>query len=176
MCPGGPSVCVQCAPGVYTPSASFCSCTSGTWACAAPTGSQVQCPDPVANSDFYVDPSCTVPYAVEVGAGDASSCDAGGARILASSYDQTCTSDSDCAEVSEGDPCNPCDFSCSNAAINVRALAQYGADTAGIYPAAYTLCPSSCGGPETVCCSGGTCHRGDPTCPLPSVMPADAGE
>ena len=61
-CPGGPTVCVQCGPGVYSPSSSFCFCTSGTWACAPPATGEVQCPNPVASSNFYADPSCSIPY------------------------------------------------------------------------------------------------------------------
>lgn len=66
-------------------------------------------------------------------------------RRAASSYDQTCADDKDCTGISEGSACNACNFSCTNAAINARALPQYNSDTATIFPAAYELCPSSCG-------------------------------
>jgi hypothetical protein len=69
MCPGGPPVCAQCAVGVYTPSSSFCRCTSGTWDCAAPAPGEVQCPNPMASSNFYVDPACTIPYGGPPGIG-----------------------------------------------------------------------------------------------------------
>lgn len=63
-CPGGPIVCVQCGAGVYTPSASFCTCTSGTWDCVPPTAGEVQCPNPIPipGGDLYVDPACSIPY------------------------------------------------------------------------------------------------------------------
>jgi hypothetical protein len=67
VCPGPPTVCVPCGAGVYTPSESFCRCTSSTWDCAPPAAGQVQCPSPVSNADFYVDPSCSVPYGADAG-------------------------------------------------------------------------------------------------------------
>jgi hypothetical protein len=90
--------------------------------------------------------------------------------IQASSYDQTCAVDTDCTAISEGSTCNACNFSCGNAAINVRGLAQYMKDTADLYPSAYELCPSSCGGPQSTCCRGGTCHWGYPNCPYPGQV------
>jgi hypothetical protein len=69
--------------------------------------------------------------------GDSSKgCGAASPIIRASDYDQSCTKDTDCVEISQGPTCNPCYFSCSNAAINVRSMAQYNADTANLYPAA----------------------------------------
>ncbi|MGO9839032.1 MAG: hypothetical protein ACLP1X_33025 [Polyangiaceae bacterium] len=107
---------------------------------------------------------------------DAGSCTDASATVQASSYDQSCTVDTDCVGVSEGDSCNPCDFSCVNAAINAGALTQYTSDTAS-FPAVLAVakgaCASSCGGPETACCVGGTCHWGYFTCPDAS---ADAGD
>jgi hypothetical protein len=67
VCPGPPTVCVQCATNVYTPSLSSCRCTSGTWDCAPPEAGTVECPDPVAGSDFYADPACSVPYGSDAG-------------------------------------------------------------------------------------------------------------
>ena len=82
---------------------------------------------------------------------------------MASSYDQTCTVDTDCAGVSEGSSCNPCDFSCPNATIDHGALAKYTSDTTNL-PAVLAVakgaCPSSCGGPAGPCCRGGQCVRG----------------
>jgi hypothetical protein len=97
--------------------------------------------------------------------------------IMASSYDQSCTVDTDCVGVSEGNSCKPCDFSCSNATINAGALAKYTSDTAH-FPAVvafdHGVCPSSCGGPVGLCCLGGKCHRGSP-CPFEVLMGGDAG-
>jgi hypothetical protein len=82
--------------------------------------------------------------------------------IMASSYDQSCTVDSDCVGVAQGDSCRPCDFTCINATINTGALAKYTSDTKSL-PAVLAVakgaCPSSCGGPEGVCCRGGKCIR-----------------
>lgn len=51
--------------------------------------------------------------------------------IQASDYDQSCTVDSDCRYIAEGNACTPCAFDCSfAAAINVSALAQYNSDVA----------------------------------------------
>jgi hypothetical protein len=102
-------------------------------------------------------------------------CNPDGGVIQASSYDRTCTVDTDCAPISEGSTCNACNFSCTNTAINVKALPQYNSDTASLFPAAYNLCPSSCGGPESTCCLGGMCHWGYPACPYPGAQPADSG-
>jgi hypothetical protein len=67
VCPGPPTVCVQCATDVYTPSLSSCRCTLGTWDCTAPEAGTVQCPDVVAGGDFYVDPACSVAYGSDAG-------------------------------------------------------------------------------------------------------------
>ncbi len=64
------------------------------------------------------------------------SCDANPQIIQASSYDQTCTADSDCTGITEGNSCNPCSLSCVNASINVHALPQYTLDNANIVGAA----------------------------------------
>jgi hypothetical protein len=101
--------------------------------------------------------------------------DAGFPVIQASNYDQTCTVDTDCAGISEGNTCNACTFSCTNAAINVKALPQYHSATASLFPAAFNLCPSSCGGSEYTCCLGGSCHWGYPVCPFPGSGPVDSG-
>lgn len=108
---------------------------------------------------------------------DAGSCtDANAQVVLASSYDQSCMVDSDCVGVSEGNSCQPCDFSCSNATINASALAKYTSDTShfpAVMAVAHGACPSSCGGPVGVCCLSGKCHRGSP-CPFPTAAPTCA--
>ena len=54
-CPG-PTICVACGLGLYTPSPSFCTCASGKWNCGTTApGHQVQCPNPIGQ---YVDSAC----------------------------------------------------------------------------------------------------------------------
>ena len=73
QCPGGPTACVECgvrrvrALAVVLPL-----CIGGHGVAPPPPAGQVQCPTPVANADFYVDPSCTVPYVGDAGGDDAS--------------------------------------------------------------------------------------------------------
>lgn len=100
------------------------------------------------------------------------------APVQATNYDQTCTVDSDCVSVAEGNPCMPCGFGCpSGATINVGALTKYRSDianTPAVLSAADGGCLSTCGtasgrsdyGP--FCCAG-MCHVGGP------CLPADAG-
>jgi hypothetical protein len=104
--------------------------------------------------------------------------DANAQVVMASSYDQSCMVDSDCVGVSEGNSCQPCDFSCSNATIKASALAKYTSDTSdlpAVMAVAQGACPSSCGGPVGVCCLSGKCHRGSP-CPFEVLMGVDAGD
>jgi hypothetical protein len=83
--------------------------------------------------------------------------DASAQAIMASSYDQSCQKDSDCAAIEEGNFCSPgANNGCTNAAINKSALAQYQSDlaktTAGV---CYGLagCPAESG----PCCQNGVC-------------------
>jgi hypothetical protein len=84
----------------------------------------------------------------------------GGARILASSYDQSCSTVDDCARVGEGDfcyrECQPCPY----AVINVGALPKYGQDVAAALSGDKTTV--SCGvcgpAPFPACCVVGKCH------------------
>ncbi len=163
-CDPGPGGSVCCLP----PYADAATDGGGTGACLAAGGQCI----PIASRQ------CTAIGFQDCGPGascclDACSPDA--AVIQASSYDQTCVVDTDCADISEGSTCNACNFSCFNAAINVHSVPQYNSDTANLYPAAFNLCPSSCGGPETTCCHAGTCHRGYPTCPYSVAQPVDSG-
>jgi hypothetical protein len=32
------------------------------WVCAPPSAGEIECPSPAANGNFYVDPSCSVPF------------------------------------------------------------------------------------------------------------------
>ena len=77
-----------------------------------------------------------------------------------SSYDQSCTADSDCVAVGFGDACLVCEIGCgANAAISKSAEAQYRSDVAKT-PANGT----DCGCPEELpggpCCIGGMCQFG----------------
>ncbi len=65
--------------------------------------------------------------------------------IQASNYDQSCTTDSDCIAVGEGNACYVCEIECTSAAINKSAESQYKADVAKT-PAAEG--GASCGCPE----------------------------
>ena len=96
----------------------------------------------------------------------ASTCsDPGGQTIEASNYDQSCTSDSDCAIVAEGDFCVPGANTCPMATINKSSLARYKADVAKTQAAvcgALASCPSGSG----PCCHDGMCQIGI-GCPTP---------
>jgi hypothetical protein len=110
---------------------------------------------------------------------DGGSCtDANAQTIHAASYEQTCAVDKDCVAVSEGDSCNPCDFSCTNAAVNAGALKKYSSDMSN-FPAVLAVasgaCPSSCGdGPGGPCCVRGMCQVGN-QCPFVSVLTCALG-
>jgi hypothetical protein len=68
-CPGPPTVCVECAAGVFVPALSRCLCTSGKWDCVAPDAGTIQCANPVEGSGFFGDPACSIPF-VSDGGGD----------------------------------------------------------------------------------------------------------
>jgi len=115
----------------------------------------------------------TMPDATSTGAcGDDAgvrTSDAACPTIRVADYDQSCTADSDCVEVGEGNACDlGCGFSCGGHAINRCALARYEADVAAArrradLDAAFTVDPSSgypnCNCPEDsfVCCRAGQC-------------------
>jgi hypothetical protein len=94
--------------------------------------------------------------------------------IQASSYDQSCTTDTDCVPISEGNACDALFGSCcANATISRAAFAQYQSDLAKTRVASCTT-----GGRFTcncatypICCLGGSCNWG---CSFPPVA-ADAG-
>jgi hypothetical protein len=77
-----------------------------------------------------------------------------------SSYDQSCTVDSDCVAVGLGNACFVCEIGCvANAAISKSAEGQYRSDVAKS-PAE----GADCGCPEEIpggpCCIGGMCQFG----------------
>jgi hypothetical protein len=87
----------------------------------------------------------------------------GGKSCLpASDYDQSCTQDSDCVGITEGELCTQGCIGCVNAAINVRDQAKYQSAVSGF--SGTCSCPS-----VFIGCNAGTC--GLATFPLPS----DAG-
>jgi hypothetical protein len=153
VCPGPPTVCVPCGAGVYTLTESFCQCTSSAWDCTPPAAGDVQCPSPVGQ---YADPTCTVPY----GGGDArTETDASACSpVLASDYDQSCTVDTDCVEVSEVAECPAaaCD-SCGGSAINKSVMMQYMAAWEQAFASKTPGTACSCGGGQGPCCRSGKC-------------------
>jgi formylglycine-generating enzyme required for sulfatase activity len=104
--------------------------------------------------------------------------DAGCTEIEASSYDQSCKTDSECVTVSVGNACDECVFACvqSVGAINAGAMLEYNADVAKT-PAGVALSVGQCNCPlERVlapCCRGGQCHV-DLECSN-GLMATDAG-
>jgi hypothetical protein len=98
-------------------------------------------------------------------------CGDGGAQpILATNYDQSCKTDSDCVAISEGNFACPGASACLNAAIRKSAYAQYQADVAKTRAASCVVlvgCPAE----PIPCCRAGTCLE-DFTCLSP---PADGG-
>jgi hypothetical protein len=99
--------------------------------------------------------------------------------IQASDYDQSCTVDTDCRYIAEGNACTPCAFDCSYAAaINVSALTQYYSDVANTPAVAPEFngrtCASGCPSALGPCCVGGKCQT-SPTSQCPAAS-ADAGD
>jgi hypothetical protein len=107
--------------------------------------------------------------------------DASVVLIKASNYDQSCTVDTDCRLIAEGNACTPCAFNCpSGEAINASALMKYNADIANTPAVAQEVngqtCLASCGYPAPACCVAGKCLT-SPTgqCPVPTDA-GDAGD
>jgi hypothetical protein len=138
---------------------SLAACTSGggqpasTFACASPqdcfahfvAGPQVFC--------------CIHNACIEGQAAEAQTCsDPAAQNIMASSYDQSCRTDSDCIAVEEGNFCDPgANNGCTNAAINKSALPQYKADLAKTQ-AGVCFGLSGCPEESSPCCQNGTCQ------------------
>jgi hypothetical protein len=102
----------------------------------------------------------------EGGAGDGGAC----VNVELSSYDQSCSVDSDCVEITSGTICNGiCE--CGGSVINVDGQARYQAQVAGITTSG---CP--CAYPGSPKCVNHTCALCEPgaggSC---SVTVADAG-
>jgi hypothetical protein len=78
-----------------------------------------------------------------------------------SSYDQSCTVDSDCVAVGLGNACFACEIGCGTnaAAISKSAEGQYRSDVAKS-PANGADCGCGAGIPGGPCCIGGMCQFG----------------
>jgi hypothetical protein len=95
--------------------------------------------------------------------------------IQASSYDQSCTVDTDCRLIGEGNACTPCAFNCPfNGAINAGALAQYTSDVANTPAVAASFngqtCFAGCPSASNPCCVAGKCQLSIAgQCPAPDA-------
>jgi hypothetical protein len=151
---GAVGQCVPLLPGPPTCKAyDLCGCDGVTFLgrCDVPVG---YCQAPSAGG--YI--ACMLDAASDGSNGwdGATSC----AAILASNYDQSCTSDSDCVLVNVGYPCGNCAFQCGSdvGAINVGARAQYMGDVSRTpRMAAVCNCPPIPPIPNVSCCHGGQC-------------------
>jgi hypothetical protein len=156
------------------PIASDASADSGAAACVAAGG---QC---IAGVAFCanVGPGATPASCLDVSP-DMLCCavneDAGCTEIQASSYDQSCNSDSDCVAVSVGNTCAECVFACGEnvGAINAAAIGQYSADVAKT-PAGIALCGCASEPMHAACCRGGQCHADNACSSLDGSLDGDA--
>lgn len=82
------------------------------------------------------------------------------ADIHASSYDQTCHTDSDCLLVVEGYACAGCSVCAPLSAISSSAVSQYEADVTKIVGPTTSGggCAPCCGPVLLACCQGGQCQ------------------
>lgn len=99
-----------------------------------------------------------------IDAGPVGSCQ--DADIKASSYDQTCQTDSDCVPVGEGQSCYPCSLAYGPyGAISRGVLTQFEADVAKTPGGAGTpvSCGTACTPSPIACCRAGQC-RADALC------------
>jgi hypothetical protein len=147
------------------PASAACAAAGGQCGYGGANGCTIVGPEQACNSD---QPGGSFCCAVTADAG----CTDGG--ITASSYDQSCTIDSDCIAVAEGDSCSLCGFNCPNAAINVGQYGKYLADIA-YTPADISgqrqACSDVCRVTNAPCCVGGACQA----CPVVVVHPGEAG-
>ncbi|HEX4340769.1 MAG TPA: hypothetical protein VH062_32900 [Polyangiaceae bacterium] len=141
--------------------------TGGTSGVVTGVGGQTESGERPAICDLIDNPfTAAGGAAIAAALGDA----AATCTILASSYDQSCTQDSDCVPVGEGKGCGaPCGPLCPSTAINVNAEATYRADLA---KTPYGYCGFNCGCPVsgTPRCVHGKCTQG-----LLRLIPVDAG-
>jgi hypothetical protein len=86
-------------------------------------------------------------------------------NIKASHYDQSCTVDSDCVGVAEGDPCGLCAFACYNAAVKAGDpydyyLTDIANTTANLSSQRLACYDPGCAYVYGPCCIAGTCQMG----------------
>ena len=92
----------------------------------------------------------------------------GGKSCLpASDYDQSCTQDSDCVGIAEGQLCEQGCIGCANAAINVRDQAKYQSAVSGF--SGTCSCPG-----VPIACNAGTCGLATFPSPAPEAGAQDA--
>ena len=141
----------------------------------------VACAIPYDCIDFSVGPavSCCINKACIYGqaAIDAVPCtDADVQLILASNYDQSCQTDSDCVAAGEGNFCIAGAGNCPSSAINKSAYSQYQADVAKTN-ASICRAVSSCGAESGPCCRNGLCQMGtECSAPPEGGARADSGD
>ena len=148
------------------PASAACAAAGGQCGYGGGNGCTIVGPEQACNSD---QPGGSFCCAVAPDAG----CTAGG--IAASSYDQSCTLDSDCISIAEGNSCSLCGFDCPSAAINVAGYGKYLADiayTTADLSGQRQACSNVCMVKTAPCCAGGMCQA----CPVVVVHPDDGGD
>ena len=126
-----------------------CTCVGGTWSCVDCWLGTVSCEEAGSSTN---DAGTSTDANMDT---DSAACE-----ISASNYDQSCTEDTDCTEVTSGDYCSPNLCECGGSAVNVGATDQFNADIAkasmGIDASSRFECP--CVGPLfPPCCFQGQC-------------------
>ena len=147
------------------PASAACAAAGGQCGYGGGNGCTIVGPEQACNSD---QPGGSFCCAVAPDAG----CTDGG--VTASNYDQSCTLDSDCIAIAEGNSCSLCGFDCPSAAINVAGYGQYLADiayTTADLSGQRQACSNVCMVKTAPCCAGGMCQA----CPVVIVHPDDAG-
>jgi|HubBroStandDraft_6_1064221.scaffolds.fasta_scaffold330402_2 hypothetical protein len=100
---------------------------------------------------------------------DSGASDGGACVISASSYDQSCTIDSDCRVVSSGNYCSAMCL-CGGSAINAAAVAQFNEDVSKTPLGSGALGNVLCGCPSEnpPCCRKGVCQASFAACSVPA--------
>jgi hypothetical protein len=159
--------CISCEGGeLFYQATNSCECTGfsnedgGVFLCADPPATACS-PGP----GIYLDDTCSLP-SVGDGGTDAGGTDAG-CLVVATDFDQSCSTDSDCvAVVSGGDVCDPCvadpPFLCQNVTtVSADASAAYAAAIAAAVATATKECGSEtfeCTARITPRCMDGQCQ------------------